>query len=214
MAWPLITLTIKLLTAKFLKGAVIGLWRYFHRLCSSTPMHDDDRPKVGWDKVHHVIRHEVTARQNVIYLLLMLGNVFFGLQELVLWIWVWFARRRYMEFRSGMPAALENPETICNQLAERPWREVMSGLTRWLMIASLVYWPRQQPDGLNLRATQHCAWIEIRVGRHVYAVRIDHVRRVVLHGITIDVAANGVVNVETNINGQLHTARFTAETIV
>lgn len=212
MAWPILTLTFKLLTAKFLKGAAVGLWRYFHRVFSGSHAHEDGSAKKGWDHVEHAARHESLARKNVIFLLIMLGNFFFGLQELVLWAWSWIARRRYDEFLTGMPAALEDPEAVSDRLADRPWRDILTELTRWLMTASLVKWPRLQPDGLRLDTSRNPNWLEVRVGRHVYAVRIDKPRRVTFRGLTIDVAPDRHVSIATLIDGQWHNAHWQPET--
>lgn len=195
MPWPIVSLTIKLISLKFAKGAAFGITRYIKKIFSTSPQHEDGRPKTGVDKINHVLTKESLARENVIFLLLMLGNFFYGLQELVLWTWDLIARRLYDQFPMGMPAALQDPTELCQQLKDKPWPEILRALTRWMFIASLVHWPRMNPDGLFIGRTRNPRWVEVRYGKHVYLIRTDKQRRLQYRNMHIDADGQGNMSI-------------------
>lgn len=205
MPWPIVSLAIKLISLKFAKGATFGIARYIKKIFSATPQHDDGRPKTGVDKLNHVLTRESVARENVIFLLLMLGNVFYGLQELVLWTWDMIARRLYDEFFMGMPAALQDPTELCQQLKDKPWSEILRTLTRWMFIASLVHWPSMNPDGLFINRTRDPRWIEVRYGKHVYLMRTDKARRRQYRKMQIDADGHGNMSITAPVGERVLT---------
>ena len=89
MAWPIVTLAIKIVSMKFLKSAAFGLARYSHRIWSKKHNNSQGEPLSGKEKLKHVITTETKRKDNTIFLLLMFGNFFFGFQELCLEIKLW-----------------------------------------------------------------------------------------------------------------------------
>ncbi len=195
MAWPAVTLAAKFLSLKFIKGAVVGLIRYIRKITSAKAVDHRGRPLEGTAKIRHVLRRESTNKENLIFLLMMLGNFFFGLQELCLWLWGLVAKRLFNQFRLGMPAALQDPEELCQHLKDQPWRAVWPALGRWLAVASLVYWPKPDGDTLSLAKTKDPRWIEVRFHHHVYLVRADKERDVTFAGLRITADDLGHVTV-------------------
>lgn len=173
MAWPIVTIAVKILWLKFLKGAAFGVGRYIHRLASKEHHSPQGHKLEGRERISHILRRETTAKDNLVFLLLMLGNFFFGLQELCLWLWSFVAKRLFTEFRSGMPAALEDPVDLAERMRDLPWRRILPEMTRWLFIASLIYWPAPPPPVLRAELTRNPRWVEIRFGKHTYLARTD-----------------------------------------
>ncbi len=189
MAWPIVTIAVKLLWLKFLKGAAVGVGRYIHRLFTKDHQASDGRKLEGRERISHVLRRETTAKDNVVFLLLMLGNFFFGLQELCLLLWNVVAKRLFTEFRTGMPAALEDAENLAARMHNLPWRRILPEMTRWLFIASLVYWPLPPPPRLRAELTRDPRWMEIRYGKHTYLVRTDIRGKHDRYGMAIEAGA-------------------------
>lgn len=190
MAWPIVTIAVKLLWLKFLKGAAIGLGRYVHRLYKKEHVAPDGQTLEGMARVSHILKRETTAKDNVVFLLLMLGNFFFGLQELCLWIWSLVAKKLYTVFPMGMPAALEDPVALAERMRELPWKRIAPEMTRWLLIASLLYWPLPPEPRLRVDRTRNPKWVEIRFGRQTYLARTDVPGLRERYGLTIDVNAS------------------------
>ena len=205
MPWPIISLTVKLISLKFAKGAAFGVTRYIKKIFSAAPRHDNGQPKTGVDKLKHVLTQEMVARENVIFLLLMLGNFFYGLQELFLWTWDLFARQLYDQFPMGMPAALQDPMELCQQLKDKPWPEILRALTRWMFIASLIRWPPMHPDGLFIARTRNPRWAEVRYGKHTYLVRTDKQRRVSYRKMQIDADGRGNMTITAPVGERVLT---------
>lgn len=194
MAWPIITLVIKIISAKAAKGAVIGLGRYTQRIRSR-----DTRDATGMPiRGHHKLRQEFKAKDNVIFLLLMLSNFFFGLQELILWLWALAAKRLFNEFWTGEPSSLEDVDALCHRLKDEPWRRILPELGRWLAIASLIYWPRSAQPGPCITATPDVRWVELRTGRSVFLIRTDQPRERRYRHMTLSVTPQGRVTVVTS----------------
>lgn len=206
MAWPIVTITIKLLWLKFLKGAAFGIARYFHRLFSSQPRNGDGKPMEGKDRWNHVLRKETTRHENVIFLIMMLGNFFFGLQEMILWLWGFAARRLYDQYTMGMPAMLIDADVFCSQYGGKTWRETLPALGKWLAMASLVYWPRMSPPGPTLTSTRNSKWVEARYGRQTFMIRTNKPRTVQLRNLHIVVDDTGLVSVTVPRDGRPYTA--------
>lgn len=193
MAWPIITLAVKIISIKAAKGAVVGLGRYTHRIQRRDTRDPTGTPVRGRKK----LRQELKAKDNLIFLFLMLSNFFFGLQELLLWCWGLAAKRLFNEFWTGEPSGLEDVDALCQRLKTEPWRRIWPELGRWLAIASLVYWPRPAQLGPSLTTTPDNRWVELRSGRFVYLIRTDRPRERQLDNMVLSITPQGHVTVVT-----------------
>lgn len=194
MVWPIITLTVKIISVKAAKGAVVGLGRYTHRI-----RRRDTRDSTGMPiRGHQKLRQEFKAKDNLIFLILMLSNFFFGLQELILWLWALAAKRIYNEFWTGEPSSLEDVDALCHRLKDEPWRRIWPELGRWLAIASLIYWPRPAQSGPCITSTPDARWVELRTGRSVFMIRTDRPRERQYRNMTLLITHPGQVSVVTS----------------
>lgn len=194
MVWPIITLTVKIISVKAAKGAVVGLGRYTHRIQRRDTRDETGRPIRG----HQKLRHEFKAKDNLIFLLLMLSNFFFGLQELLLWLWTLAAKRFYNEFWTGEPSSLEDVDAFCQRLKDEPWRRIWPELGRWLAIASLIYWPRPTQRVPCITLTPDARWVELRMNRSVFLIRTDRPRERQYRDMMLLITPQGKVSVVTS----------------
>ncbi len=195
MPWPIATLAVKFVSIKFIKGAIFGLGRYAYKVVSAKPRDEHGRSLEGIARLKHNMRNGVGDRENLIFLILMIGNIFFSLQELCLWCWGNIAKRRYPHFCSGMPAALTDPNLLSAELKDKPRRTVFSEIGRWFAIAGLFYWPMPEGNLIRLTPLKDKRWLEIAYKRHVYLVRIDKKRTFNYAGMCIQITASGSVTV-------------------
>lgn len=194
MVWPIITLTVKIISVKAAKGAVVGLGRYTYRIRARDTRDPTGRPIRG----HQKLRHEFKAKDNLIFLILMLSNFFFGLQEFILWMWALAAKRIFNEFWTGEPSSLEDVDALCHRLKDEPWRRIWPELGRWLAIASLIYWPRPAQRGPCITTTPDTRWVELRTGRSVFLIRTDRPRERQYRNMTLSITPQGRVTVATS----------------
>ncbi|TPW16950.1 MAG: hypothetical protein FD130_849 [Halothiobacillaceae bacterium] len=197
MPWPLLPLAIKFISLKFIKGAVVGIARYIHKVSYTTALDARGEPLGGVSKAWYLLRHAAFTKENTIFLILMLGNFFFGLQELCVWCWNLLARRLFNEYRTWMPSALQEPHALSHALKEQPWRLIWPALGRWLAIASLFYWPKPVNHHLRLAHWKKAPWVEIFYDQHRYLARNDRVRAIHIRGLHIVVNALGDITVTT-----------------
>ncbi len=195
MPWPVVILAVKFVSLKFIKGAIVGLGRYAHKVVTAKPRDEHGRSLKGFARLKRNMRYGVGDRENLIFLILMIGNVFFGLQELCLWCWNNIAKRRYPHFCSGMPAALTDPNLLSAELKDKSRREIFIEIGRWFAIAGLFYWPMPGGNLIRLTPLKDKRWLEIAYKRHVYLVRIDSERVFNYAGMRIQVTDSGSVTV-------------------
>jgi len=203
MALPIVVIAAKVLSLKFLKGAVVGVARYASKLHQKEHTDDEGNVLNGRAKIDHIVRNELGAKDNLIFLILMLGNVFFGAQELLIWIWIFIAKRLYSEFRTGMPAAMEDPNDFAHRLQHAAWPKIWRAIGRWLAIASLVYWPVHPRDALKLVLNKDTRWVELYYQRHVYLIRIDQTRELCIADLTIHIDAERQISIFSRDNGEI-----------
>lgn len=195
MALPVISIVIKVLSAKFVKATLIGISRYFLKVFGKKHFDANGNELSGHRHFTHVVQNEFAAKDNLIYLILMLGNVFFSLQELILWLWIFVAKRYYLQFNSGIPTALEDPEELCQRIHHPSWREIMPVLCRWVAIASLFYRPSLSSTEFKIVKNKTKNWHELHYLKSIYLFRSDVARQFTIGDLTIDVSCNSDINV-------------------
>lgn len=211
MPWPIVTIVVKVFTVKFIKGAAFGLGRYSYKVVTNKPTDEHGRTLKGVARLKHNLHTTATEKENVLFLILMLSNVFFGAQEMTLWCWHHYAKRRHRHFRTGMPSALIDPETLCTELKNKTWREILPHLGRWVAIASLVYWPAPQPPLLRTTLSKDARWLEVAYKRHIYMIRIDAMRQFNYAGMDIHINDEGHVTITSEC--KQHTAHHKPDAI-
>ncbi|MDX1811939.1 MAG: hypothetical protein R3240_08335, partial [Gammaproteobacteria bacterium] len=159
MALPVAPFLFKFVVLKVFKGALVGIVRFVKRLANKEHKNAFGESLSGNAKIKHILTKEWHRKDNVLYLILMLGNAFYGLQELCLWIWYIIARKTWNEYCACVPASLELPETFVDRVHHLPWPTLLRESLGWLGMASLIYWPQHHPS-LQLHHSDSPDWIE------------------------------------------------------
>ena len=196
MAIPALPFLIKFLFLKILKGAVFGVLRYFRRVFHKSKNDEHGNSLSGKSRIEQAVNKEWNRRDNVIYLILMLGNAIYGTQELIIWIWRFFAKRVYTEYCAGVPAGFEMPEQFCDRIHHLPALELFIACCKWIGMASLIYWPETH-KALTILPSDDDSWLEVRWKRMVYLIRIDRKREIQYRGMMLDVDGVGGVRIVT-----------------
>jgi len=172
MPLPIISLIAKFLLLKVFKGAVVGVIRYVMRIFKKPQTAEDGQVLTGVDHVEQVVNKEWKRKDNVIFLILMLSSALYGLQELLIWMWIKLAKWRYPVFFTFTPAALELPDEFIQRVHGKPWPTILREIFQWLMIASLFYWPKTKHE-LKLVPEEDVRWVTILRNRKSYLLRVD-----------------------------------------
>jgi len=205
MALPIIPFLAKIITLKFLKGAAIGFGRYAIRLSKKENFDENGNPLEGSKKLSHIITKETVAKDNLIYLMLMLGNFFFGLQELILWLWNVYAKQTKYFFNTGVPSGLETPNVFCIRVDQFTWPKIWLEYGRWLSIASLIYWPKITLEDTKIKATDSPNWFEILYSRNILLVCSDVSGKYCYKAIEIEVLKNSLITIHSTVDRHLIT---------
>jgi len=172
MPLPLAPFIFKILVLKIFKGAFIGVFRYLLRIFGKPQVNEYGDSLNGLDHVNQVVNKEWKKKDNLIFLILMLSSAFYGLQEIIVWIWVKFAKWRYPVFWACTPAALELPDAFILRVHNLTWPRITFEIVKWVITASLLYWPKT-PHTLIIVKEDNSKWINIVRDRDVFMVRID-----------------------------------------
>lgn len=195
MALPIAVIAFKVLSLKFIKGAIVGCVRYAHKIHRKEHKDSNGNTLNSRAKIEHIVRNELAAKDNMVFLILMLGNVFFGAQELITMIWMWVGKRFFTEFRTGIPSALEDPEKFAQRIHQHSWLYIWREIARWLAIASLIYWPKKIDKTPKLTAHKNPEWVELSYGRHVYLLKINNARECQIADLNIHISTQRLLQI-------------------
>jgi len=197
MALPIIPIVAKLLLIKLYKGAAVGIARYIIRIFRRKNEDSSEVPRVGMDHIQHVVKNEWKKRDNLIFLVLMLSSAIYGLQELLVWGWQKIAKRLFPVFNAGEPVDLEIIDDFIARIHAHPWRIIIPAMGRWILTASLFYWPDSKKE-LAIESGSDDDWVFIIRRRRKYYLRIDKPLSTRYNDMQIDV--NEQRNIEITLD--------------
>jgi len=201
MPLPLAPLLFKFLILKILKGAAIGLFRFFVRIFRKKQLDQHGETLGGMNHVNQVVKNEWRKKDNVVYLIIMLSSALYGLQELIIWLWIIFAKWRYPIFCTFTPAGLETPDQFVDRLHKLNLKDTSIETLKWIAQASLVYWPKTK-NQLTIEASNNNKWINISRNRVTYMMRVDRAKKLHYRDMLISINDNNMISVTTDCGKQ------------
>jgi len=201
MALPLIPFILKVVVIKIYKGAIVGFSRYLMRIFGKKQKNENGDELKGMDHVNQVVNEEWKKKDNLIFLALMLCSALYGLQELLVWVWIKIAKWRYPVFFAFTPAALESPDEFIMRIHTFSTLRITYEIIRWVLIASLFYWPKAKQN-ITITASDNPRWVNIFTRRQLLMLRIDEENELTYKNMHIKVDVLGNVSI-TEESGEI-----------
>jgi len=190
MALPLIPFIIKVIILKIFKGALVGIFRYLPQINKQGDSLN------GMDHINQVVNKEWKKKDNMIFLILMLSSALYGLQEIIVWLWIKFAKWRFKAFFTFTPAALESPDDFIERVHTFSWLKISYEVLKWVFIASLIYWPKTS-NTLKIHPEDNKNWVSIIRERKIFLIRVDEEREFTYRDMHISITSRGDIQIKT-----------------